>query len=399
MNMALVDINSFNAKTGGPMALEHAEAFEAILELSNAYGGGTAAPRRYRMDWTKKRLDAKLAEAPAELKSRMDSAISKMKDRAKAKARKDGKRADAFDVSSGLFLSRQLEHIYAEVLREPFPAQNGFELFGIDSTVPPGVDSHKVRRLYQNGEAAVYRGGNDGIPRVGLTQREQEFPVRHYVTSFQIDLFEKLAASFAQTNGFPVSLVSELLRVARDVIMEFANQKIWYGDVINGIYGVLNYPWISKKVVATPFTDAADPDLMLAELNALADFPHQNSKQVLSPDTMATSPRVRALLFRRRFGEGSDMTVGKFFLENSSHINSIEEAWELRETGPGGTDIILMYRRDRRGIQNVIVQTFATLPVQMRAFAEITYAYMSHGGIVMRDVGNNIIGYVTPPTI
>jgi hypothetical protein len=304
--------------------------------------------------------------------------------------KKSGKRADAFNGSAGFHMARQLEHIYAEVLREPFPLQNAFTLFPVDSTVPPGARTHTVRRLYQDGEATVYRGGNKGIPRVGVSQQEEQFPVRHYVTAFAYTLFDQLASNFANT-----AYVSELLRVARDVVMELANRKTWYGDPENGLYGVLNYPWLAKRAVSTPFDGTADADDVIAALNTLANSPVENSKATYRPDTFATSMRIRNYLMNTRMGTVNDTTIGEFWLRtNSLGIKAIEEAWELQGVGPGGTDGGLFYRRDRRGIANVIPQPFTTLPVQSLGFEDTTFCYMSHGGVIMRDVGNNILGWL-----
>lgn len=299
-------------------------------------------------------------------------------------------RGDSFSASAGLHMARQLEHIYAEVLREPFPLLNAWTLFPLDLTVPPGARTHTVRRVYQDGEAAVYRGGQSPIPRVGVSQQEEQFPVRHYVTSFVYSLFEQLSSQFANT-----ALVSELLRTARDVLMEFANDKTWNGDSTNGIYGVLNYPWLPKKVVATAFDGSAAADDVLAELNDLANFPQEQSRSTFKPDTLVVSPRVRNFLMNTPRSATTDTTIGEFWLRtNSLGIKSIEEAWELQGVGPSSTDGVLFYRRDRLGIANVLPQPFTTLPVQSMGFEDTTFAYMSHGGVIMRDVGNNILGWV-----
>lgn len=342
-----------------------------------------------------KKFDAVVKEIRAqgpEMAARVDSALKRAHEI--ASGRGEQVRFDAFSASAGLHMARQLEHIYSEVLREPFPVQNAMTLFPMDTSVPPGAKTHTVRRVYQDGEVAVYRGGTTPIPRVGVSQQERTFPIRHYVTSFVYSLFEQLSSAFANTG-----LVAELLRTARDLMQEFLNQKTWYGDEVNGIYGVLNYPWLSKKVVATPFDGSADPDDVIAELNALVNYPKRVSKATLKPDTLVTSIRVRDYLMNTRMGTVSDTTIGEYWLRtNSQGIKSIEEAWELEGVGPGGTDGMLAYRKDRLGVVNVVPQSFTTLPVQSLGFEDTTFAYMSHGGILMRDVGNNILGWIDPGT-
>ena len=354
---AIVRLNSNGMTVSAARLQEHTQRFDSVVRELRAQNPGQAF--------------------------NIDSALKKA-------ARAANLREDAFSASAGLHMARQLEHIYAEVLREPFPVQNSWTLFPIDSSVPPGARTHTVRRVYQDGDAAVYRGGQTPIPRVGVSQQEEQFPVRHYVTSFVYTLFEQISSAFANSG-----LIAELLRAARDIIMEFANQKTWYGDATNGIYGVLNYPWLPVKVVSTPFDGSADVDDVLAEMNSLANFPQENSKSTFRPDTVVVSPRVYNYLFNTRLGTVNDTTIGEFWLRtNSCGITKIEQAWEIQGVGPGGTDGILFYLKNRLGIVNVIPQGFTTLPVQALGFEYTTFAYMSHGGVLMRDVGNNILGWV-----
>lgn len=356
-----------------------------ILRLLSNRPSTAAGIAAGRMQANAARMDSLLAQFRTdspEAAKRLDSAISD----SIAKV----KRQDSFAVSAGFHMARQLEHVYADVLREPFPMQNAFTLFPMDTSVDPGARFHTVRRVYQDGEAAVYRAGNRGIPRVGVSQREEQFPVKHYVTSFVYSLFEQLSSQFANSN-----LVAELLRTARDILMEFANDKTWNGDSVNGLYGVLNYPWIDKKLVATAFDGTADADDVIAELNDLANFPQETSKSTFKPDTVVVSPRVRNYLMNTARSATTDTTIGEFWLRtNSLGIKNIEEAWELQAAGPGDTDGILFYRRDRLGITNVVPQPFSTLPVQAMGFEDVTFCWMSHGGVVMRDVGNNVLGWV-----
>lgn len=324
----------------------------------------------------------KLVEEDPEAKLKLDSAFKKAGHAAVL-------RADSFSASAGLAMARQLEHIYSEVLRESYPAQNAFALFPMDTSVPPGAKTHTVRRIYQDGEAGFYEGGEE-VPRVGISQQEETFAVKHIVTSFNYSLFEQLSTAFAN-----IALVAELLRTARDIIMEFANRVFWYGDTSVKLYGILNYPWLPVKVVSTPFDGSADADDVLGEINAVANFPKEESKATMSPNTFVTSPRARNYLMTTPRGATTDTTIGEFWLRtNGLGITKIEEAWELQGAGPGGTDGMLFYRRDRLGVCLVVPQGFTTLPVQSLGFEDTTFAYMSVGGAIMRDVGNNILAWV-----
>lgn len=306
--------------------------------------------------------------------------------------RADG-RLDSFSTSQGLFMARDLEHVMNEVLREQYPAQNAFELFPMDTSVPPGAKTVTQRRLYQQGEASVYRAGVK-VPMVGNSQAEETTPVIHIVAGFSTTIFEEQSANFA---GF--AQAAEDMRTCRDVIMERANQILMYGYKPAKVFGVLDYPWLGKKTVASSFVDATAADTILGELNSMANHPANVTKNVMRPNACATSPRLRNYLFSRMRSTGTDTTIGKAFVENQKMIQDMEEVHEFQGTGPGGTDYMFFYRKDRLGCTIIVPQGFTMLPQQAMGFEKVTYCYMSIGGVKMRQAGNNLLGIITPPPL
>lgn len=367
-----------HADTGLPFA--QADGFLGAIDCSLAYGSSPQAMQAWTIDQNGRRFDSLFAVAGSG--KRQDGARF-LCDTPKLK------RQDS--ASDGFHLARQLEYIHAEVMEQPLPELSAFRLFPISSEVPPGVRFHTVRRVNQAGEAVVYRDGQ-AIPRVGVAQVEEQFPVRHYVSSYGYNVFDQQSSEYARTN-----LLMRLTRTCRDVIMRLANQLSWFGSNTHGIYGVLNYPWLAKKVAATPFTMDASADDLLAELHAIANFPAEQSKGVFSPNVMAVSIRFNHVISTRRMGatpDGTVLTVKEFFLKTTPYIKRIEVAHELTGAGPGGTHGVLVYRDDAYGIVNEIPQGVAALPVQTTGFDSMVPMYMSHGGIVMRDVGNNALAWV-----
>ena len=300
-------------------------------------------------------------------------------------ARKNGVRTDALGPAGGMHMPRQLEHIHARVLEEKHRTPNGLTQFAVSSEVPVGARTHTVRRFLEDGEAAVYRRGHN-IPRVGLGQVEEEFPVRHYVTSFASNHFESLSSGFANT-----SEEERKMRTARKVLERFWNEKIWNGDDDHGIYGIKNYPYLARKVAAFALNSSSTPDQILGELNDAANYPQETSGSVFAPNRMVTSERGRNYLMNTRIGSVNDTTIGEFFVKNNEFINAIESAHEMKDFGGTGVDGILFYNDDADGISNELVQGITPMPAQIFGFESVTYVYMSHGGVIMRDSGNNIL--------
>lgn len=301
-------------------------------------------------------------------------------------------RSDSFSQNAGFELARDLEFIHSEVLEEKFAVPTAMELFAVDTSVSPGATTQTIRRLYSFGEAKVYNGRGSDIPRVGANQREESFPIRHIVSSYGWNVFEAQSSNFSGSG-----LLTKLARIARDAIMELANRIYWgiTGDQY-GLYGVLTYPWLPKKDIATGFSRAtvtASPDTVLGELHDLVNFPHQVSKSLFQPDTLVMTNRVSDVLTSVRMSSGSDTTIMENFLKNSAHIKTVEIAHELEDAGGTGIDGILAYRKDSRGIQLSMPQGITQLPVQDAGFESTIISFMSIGGVIMEDVLNNILGF------
>ena len=197
-------------------------------------------------------------------------------------------RTDSFSPGAGFHLARDLEYIHTQVLTEEFPIPSAMKLFDVDESVPVGATQHTRRRMYEQGEARVYRGRGGKVPRVGVQQREESWPIRHLVCGYGWDIFEAASSQFAQSG-----MLQQQARIARDAILKLAN-RIWWGldgaGEAHGLYGVLNYPWLPKKDIATGAsraTMAAAPDTTLGELHSLVNYPHQVSKSTFQPDTLA----------------------------------------------------------------------------------------------------------------
>ena len=297
---------------------------------------------------------------------------------------------DSMGYSNGLHMARQLEHVYEDILTEDFPENNALDLFDIDDSVSPGARTHTVRRISQQGSARVYRGNSTEVPRVAVSQDQQEFPVRHYVTSFEIDIFEQLSSDYANSN-----LRQHLREGSKETLLEFWNNMSWHGSSQHGIYGIFNYPWTPRMVFPVKASPSSDAGEFLFYLDKAASFAHEESKQVYSPDYAVTSKRVHRYLSRTRLPGYDDGTkIKEDFLDGNEEIEDIGVAHECRGAGPGGTDIMFFFRRTRRSVANVLVQAPQMLPLQKVGFADKVPLYMSHGGIIERDVLNCLIVFI-----
>jgi len=300
--------------------------------------------------------------------------------------------------AAGIAFARQLEHVYSEVLREEQPVNEALELFFRDNSVPAGARKHVARILRDKGEAAIYRGVTEGVPRVSNESDEEEFHVRHLVTSWGSDIFSEQSANYAGFNE-----EAEQARTARLIMDQTRNRLFWYGSGVDGLYGMLTYPDMPRVISQVDFSTAA-ASAILAELKRLAYYAKHRSRAVFAPDSVAFSDRLMAKLAEYR-SDQSDKTLLDAFKEQNPHIKNVAQSQELDHVRdyfaalPADYVGCLFYRKDRLGAACVDIQPFAVLPLQREGFGYTTYAYSSIGGVVQRSANSNLLAFLKVPQL
>ncbi len=346
------------------MRLAHAarERFDSIAK---------SVPKSKRQEMHERLMEfAKLDRNEAEYKRvRMDS-MSK------------DKRMD----NDGFWFIRELSHILTGLWTDKKPKNTALELFAPNEAVPAGAREFIARRISEQGEANVYRGGTN-IPRVSLSRDEQTFPIRTLVTSTSHDLFEKMASDYA---GFDTA--SQEMRAAKEILLKKANTIFWKGDLANGLYGMLNYPYIAEYYSDTPFAASSSADDMIAALNKAAEYAEVNSGMTLRSNAVVVAPRIYNALAAKPRGTTTDTTVLNWWLANNSQdIKIMRKAPELQAAGPGGEDGLFFYKEGTDGPRITMPQPFAVLPMQQVGFQQTTVCYMRIGSVAMQEPGEQVV--------
>jgi len=306
---------------------------------------------------------------------------------------------DAADHNAGLFLAQELTSRAARALEQPRKKLSGLEIFPVNTEVKPGAINHTVKRVEERGKASLFRGaGQRPIPRVSLAQKESIFPVRHLVDAFEFSLFEQNSANFAS-----FAMFDRGVSAARRAIDEYENDLIWSGSVLDGLYGVLNYPHLDKVAVATTFAAATDVDTMCSEILKLIQYAENNSGMTFQSDSVAISHKLWNFLSRTRVkdstGNGSGVTALKYIQAQAEHIPAANwhKVSELADMSVGGATVqgVFCFRKDEDVIRVVSVQPTTPLPLQTVGFLTSQFMYRSYGGVVMPNVGACVLGYVT----
>lgn len=302
-------------------------------------------------------------------------------------------RADNFDPAAGLYSARQLEYRFAEVLEEVFPEATGLT-FPIDTEVPEGARSFTISRYYHAGRPSVYRAGG-AVPKVSLSRGEETFKVHHYVLGDEFSIFEQGSGQFAGLDR-----AARGMRAINEGLSRFASEISWTGMNAPAILGVQNHPWLAKFISPVPMNSSSTSREILRELNRITNFPSNTTRNALRPNRIRMGHSLRNYLATEPYSDESTDSILRVFVKNSPFINSeddVEAVEELTGSGPGGADGIFAYANDRRSVSNVLVRGVTPLPIQIKGFGTEQLAYMSHGGMVMRDVASNVLAWVEGP--
>jgi hypothetical protein len=293
-------------------------------------------------------------------------------------------RIDSANPSATIALARELEYIYSEVMREEGPILSARKLFGSDRRVPAGAKSYTVRRIEGSGEAKFYRAGME-VPLVGIGRDEETAFIKHAVIGMEMDFFSQASDAFAG-----IAEAAEKMREMREAMAEFDEQLAWNGSVAHKINGILNYPWLRKRLIATTFTSvttAAAFQTLLDGLNDMVNEVLDRNPGMAASLRFITAPGFHRLMAQTRHPDNF-RTLKEVFLAGQPNISAIEEAPHLQARGPGGEDGVLIVPKGSKGPQIVSPVGFTMMPVQTTnyGFTRSQAAYQSFGGVRMPDV-------------
>jgi hypothetical protein len=88
---------------------------------------------------------------------------------------------------------------------------------------------------------------------------------------------------------------------------------------------------------------------------------------------LATRPRATT----------SETTILEFFLKNSPYIKNVEVVPEAEGAGTGGTDVILMYKKDSDKLTLEIPQPFEQFQPEIKGFETVINCHARCGGVII----------------
>lgn len=284
------------------------------------------------------------------------------------------------DAGETVFLSRQLEHIMAEVFEVDLAPLRFLEMVPIDTSVPVGAARVTYRQLNRIGSAIIGNQPNSEVPRVDIFMEEFSSPVHEIQVAYGYSVKELEEAQFG---GVPLD--REKADTARRAVAEQASSTGIDGNTNLNLNGLLLDANIPTGAVPTGTWSGATADQILADMSDTVSDVMVQSKGTLIPDSMVMPLAQFNRITDLRVGDTGE-TVLSFFLRTNPHINSIEWLEEFNQAsiqGGGATNVLWVYKKDPRVLRYVMPLPFTQLPIQEKNFELIINCRETTGGLIV----------------
>jgi hypothetical protein len=288
------------------------------------------------------------------------------------------------DADESIFFARELEHIKSKSYDIQFAELKARSLIPVSSEAGPGAESITYEQYDQVGVAKIIASYADDLPRADIKAKEFTSIVKSLGSSYGYNLQEIRAAKMAGK-----SLSERKLKAARRAMAQKENSAAWFGDADANCQGLFDNANINSVTIpndgtgpSTKFEDKT-ADKILRDLNSMATAIHDVTLGVESPDTLLMPLKQYNQIFTTQLSTGSDMTIGKFFLENSPHIKEIVWLNELKDEGGAGVDSMVAYKKSPDKLSLEIPLDFEQLPVQERNLEFVVNCHQRFGGVII----------------
>ena len=281
------------------------------------------------------------------------------------------------DADESVFFERQLEHVKAKTYDKKFTQLKARQILPVSFEAGPAAETIKYEQFDMVGMAKIVRDYATDFRSADVKAKEFRSPIKSLGSAYQYSVQEVRAARMA---GKP--LETRKANAAKRAVAQLENKIAYFGDSDHGLGGMFNNA--NVPLVVLPHAGAWETltaDQILANLNALANSPINASNGVETPDTMLMPINLYTLISTLRIPD-TNITVMKFFLENSPFIKSIDWVEELKDAGAGSIRRVVVYRRDPDALTLEIPSDFEQFPVQEKGLAFKVPVHQRIGGVL-----------------
>ncbi|MGL4752253.1 MAG: major capsid family protein [Aeromonadaceae bacterium] len=285
-----------------------------------------------------------------------------------------GRRCDAGEAA---IFALQLQHMRAQILERPYPANSARALIPQQQEAPAGAEEIAYRIFDQVGMFDLITNYADDLKVTDIHGKKLYAPISTFggAVHYSIDEIER-----ATMAGLP--LQQRKMNANRDIAERKFEQIAWLGNAASGQYGMLNHPNITKSTAAKAWS-AADVTAQQIYDTMVKPILQQinDTNGIESPDTILLSPSDYEKASNTYFTDVSGQSAMKRFKEAYPNV-TVEKCVYMKGNGAGSTNVLLAYRKDKDKVAMESPLPYTIEPPQMRNLATIINARMKTAGVI-----------------
>jgi len=288
------------------------------------------------------------------------------------------------DANESVFFLRELDFVKSKSYDVQYPELKARTLIPVSFEAGAGAETITYEQYDQVGMAKIVSSYADDLPRADIKGKEFTARVRSLADSYGYNIQEVRAAKMA---GKP--LEQRKSNAAKRAMMQKEDSIAALGDADHGLIGFVNHPNISSTTLPNDGTGASTlwanktPAQIIRDLNKVANFIVENTKEVELPNTLLLPVEKYNYIASTPIGDNADKTILKFFLDNSPYIKEVIPWNKLKAAGAGGLDRMIAYDKNPEKLTLEIPQDFEQLDVEQRGLEFLVPCHSRCGGVII----------------
>ena len=288
------------------------------------------------------------------------------------------------DAAESFFVARQLEFMRPGIYAVQYPALKAQRLIPFNMGVDTGAQQFTATAVDQVGAVAITADMAFDVPMVEVKTIQMAAPIYHLSLGYEYSLQEARAAMFAK-----VPLIPQKALRTREQMERKLDDIAFLGDATTGMVGLLSASGTATYSVPangqggdTHWKNKA-PDDVLVDMNGAVNQVIVTTKEIEIPNTMVLPLSAKTFISNRRVGDGTSLTILKYFLENQEFVKEVEGTYKAETAGTGSGTRGCCYVKDPTRLEFVVPQPFEQLPPEARGYMIRTICHMRTAGLML----------------
>jgi len=298
------------------------------------------------------------------------------------------------DAAESFFVARQLEFMRPGIYAVQYPALKAQRLIPFNTGIDTGAGQYTATVVDQVGTVTVMADESDDINMVDLKTQQVSTPLYTMSLGYQYSIQEARAAMFAR-----VPLIPQKALRCREQLERRLDDIAFLGDgspaLATPMVGLLSASGTDTYTVPTTGSGSStlwstkSSDDVLADLNGAPNQVIVNTKEIEIPNTLVLPLSLKTLISNRRVGDGTSLTILKYFMENQEYVKEVEGTYKAELAGDSDSDNdgdatrAVWYVKDPTRLEMLVSQPFEQLPPEARGQMVRTICRMRTGGLAV----------------